>query len=226
LTTTTRRPTGAHRSLAPWKYRSQARARCSSESCVSGAVHRADTIVRANARHDKALTLLAVLALPVAVLVAVEPRNDRSRIESHRSRGARQVHRVSLGNPRRSWRFVVFAVRPLRSGSLVRSSGSSDRIARYPKAGAGRWYPLADAAPGMPNGGGLEAVTPLRTFRKRSGSSGNPGSLLVRAGITIVGIPRGWRRLDTRGYPDVSLRTGVRFPSHSRPAGPARAPAQ
>jgi hypothetical protein len=35
----------------------------------------------------------------------------------------------------------------------------------------------------------------VRTFRKRSGSSGKQGLLVVRAGLAIVGIPRGWRRL-------------------------------
>jgi hypothetical protein len=34
---------------------------------------------------------------------------------------------------------------------------------------------------------------------------------VVRTGLAIVGIPRGWRRLTTRGYPGVRLRTGVRF---------------
>jgi hypothetical protein len=59
--------------------------------------------------------------------------------------------------------------------------------------------------------GRLPRVAALRTFQKRSRSTGNRWSLQVRARVAIVGIPNTWRLLSTRGYGHLTLRTGVRF---------------
>jgi hypothetical protein len=48
-----------------------------------------------------------------------------------------------------------------------------------------------------------------------SPACGNRGSLLVRAGLTVVGIPNTWRLLGMLGHPGLSLRAGVRFPRTS-----------
>src|SRR5262249_42216742 len=77
----------------------------------------------------------------------------------------------------------------------------------------------------MPRGRLGHDARPVRTFQKRSGSTRNRGSLVVRIRLAIVGIPHPWRLRSTRGCPRLILRTGVRFPSHSSPAGPARTPA-
>src|SRR5262249_60790054 len=53
----------------------------------------------------------------------------------------------------------------------------------------------------------------MRACSKRVSTAGNLWSLLVLARVVIVGIPRSWIALVTRGYPLAGFRTGVRFPA-------------
>src|SRR5262249_898913 len=55
----------------------------------------------------------------------------------------------------------------------------------------------------------------MRACSKRVSTAGNLWSLLVLARVVIVGIPRSWIALVTRGYPLAGFRTGVRFPAGS-----------
>src|SRR5262245_7572733 len=77
--------------------------------------------------------------------------------------------------------------------------------------------PLPGASTSPPpfrnNGARLEHdARPVRTFQKRSRSTGNRWSLLVRATVAILGIPHAWQLLTTLGYSGFCLRTGFDSP--------------